>query len=206
VQLVRIGSTLAHAGIATHLASELESEESCIAFELLQRACRDDYKGVAAIVHPLEANPPMLARVEAAMRMMIDRASGQAVVAQVPPAQEPQTDGAKARAKEQPESANTCAPRDSTRQGGTPPADPYADLRRFARVELKGQEKAVIEALCDAGGELLIAALAVKDGVGWEDAFKGFANVQQRLNPKLKSHRWTLVRQGNAAKLNSMKP
>jgi hypothetical protein len=83
--------------------------------------------------------------------------------------------------------------------------DPFADLRQFARAKLKGQERAVIEALCDAGGELPIAELAVLDGVGWDDPFNGFRNAQQRLNPKLKPLRWTLARQNNAAKFNPMK-
>jgi hypothetical protein len=81
------------------------------------------------------------------------------------------------------------------------PADPYADLRRFARADLKGQERAVIESLCDAGGELTIADLAVKDGVGWSDPFQGFKDAQRRLNPKLKPRGWRLERQNNAARL-----
>ena len=91
-------------------------------------------------------------------------------------------------------------------EGETPRADdPFADLRRFARSKLKGQERIVVESLCDAGGELSIADLAVKDGVGWDDPFNGFRNAQQRLNPKLKPLRWTLARQSNAAKLGPMK-
>ena len=80
--------------------------------------------------------------------------------------------------------------------------DPFADLRRFARTKLKGQERAVIEALCDAGGELPIADLAVKDGVDWNDEFDGFKNAQRRLNPKLKRICWRLSRQSNAATLD----
>jgi hypothetical protein len=83
--------------------------------------------------------------------------------------------------------------------------DPFVGLLEFARTRLKGQERAVIEALCDAGGELPIADLAVEDGVSWDDPFQGFRNAQQRLNPKLKPLRWTLARQNNAAKLNPMK-
>jgi len=86
-----------------------------------------------------------------------------------------------------------------------PPPDPFADPRKFAHAELKGQERAVIEALCDAGGELPIADLAAVGGVGWDDPFNGFRNAQQRLNPKLKSLGWTLMRQNNAANLNPMK-
>lgn len=83
-------------------------------------------------------------------------------------------------------------------------ADPFADLRRFARAELKGQERAVIEALCDAAGELPIADLALKEGVGWTDPFQGFKDVQRRLGKKLKGQRWQMNRQANAARLVSM--
>lgn len=86
-------------------------------------------------------------------------------------------------------------------EGEKPPADTYADLRRFARAELKGQERAVIEALCDAGGELPIADLAVTDGVGWDDPKRGFTNAQRRLKGKLSRQGWTLIRHSNAAKL-----
>jgi hypothetical protein len=85
---------------------------------------------------------------------------------------------------------------------GEKPADPFAELRVFARTKLKGQERAVIEALCDAGGELPIADLAILDGVGWDDEFDGFKNAQKRLNPKLKRICWRLSRQNNAATLN----
>lgn len=84
-------------------------------------------------------------------------------------------------------------------------ADPYAALRAFARNRLKGQERAVMEALCDAGGELPIADLALKDGLDWDNEFEGFKNAQKRLNPKLKRIGWTLARQNNAAKLNQIR-
>ena len=80
-------------------------------------------------------------------------------------------------------------------------SDRFAELRQFACNDLKGQERAVIEALCDAGGELPIADLAVKPGVGWEDAYKGFESVQRRLSPKIKKQRWKLTRQNNTATL-----
>lgn len=67
-------------------------------------------------------------------------------------------------------------------EGGAPRADAYTDLRKFANSELKGQERAVIEALCGAAGQLPIADLAVRDGVGWGDPFQGFKDVQRRLN------------------------
>jgi hypothetical protein len=76
--------------------------------------------------------------------------------------------------------------------------DPFAGLLEFARTKLKGQERAVIEALCDAGGELPIADLAVLDGVGWDDPFQGFKDAQRRLNPKLKPEGWRLERRNNA--------
>jgi hypothetical protein len=94
------------------------------------------------------------------------------------------------------------APPAATQQGEgenpKTPDDPYADLRDFARSKLKGQERAVIEALCDAGGELPIADLAVVDGVGWDDPFQGFKGAQRRLNPKLKPKGWRLERRNNA--------
>jgi len=96
---------------------------------------------------------------------------------------------------------STSTPPTGTQQseGEKPGADdPFADLRRFARAQLKGQERAVIEALCDAGGELPIADLAVKDGVGWDDEFQGFKDAQRRLNPKLKPEGWRLERRNNA--------
>jgi hypothetical protein len=79
-----------------------------------------------------------------------------------------------------------------------PADDPYADLRDFARSRLKGQERAVIEALCDAGGELPIADLAVVDGVDWDDPFQGFKDAQRWLNLKLKQIGWRLERRNNA--------
>jgi hypothetical protein len=82
-----------------------------------------------------------------------------------------------------------------------PAAGPYPGLRRFAGNKLKGQERAVIEALCGAGGKLRIADLAGKEGVGWNDTFQGFKDVQRRLNPKLKPLGWVLARQDNEARL-----
>lgn len=86
-------------------------------------------------------------------------------------------------------------------QGATPPTDPYADLRRFARYELKGQERAVVDALCGEGGEVSIADLAVKEGVGWGDPFQGFKDARRRLNTKLKPQGWRLERRNNTAYL-----
>ena len=89
-------------------------------------------------------------------------------------------------------------------EGGTP-ADPYAELRAFARDKLRGQERAVIEALCAAGGELSIADLAVKPGVNFSDSESGFKAVRRRLNPKLKKRRWILSRVDNTAKLGALR-
>jgi hypothetical protein len=80
-------------------------------------------------------------------------------------------------------------------------ADRYADIRQFARSNLKGQERAVVEALCDARGELPIPDLAVKDGVGWGDPFQGFKDVKRRLAPKLKRRGLRLERHDNSARL-----
>jgi len=88
---------------------------------------------------------------------------------------------------------------DDKSDAGTPIPDAYAELRAFAHANLKGQERAVIEALCDAGGELPIADLAVKHGVDWDNPFQGYRNAQTRLKSRLKRCGWTLVRQSNAA-------
>ncbi len=82
---------------------------------------------------------------------------------------------------------------------GTPKADPFAELRRFARDDLKGQERAVIDAVCEAGGELPIAELAIVAGVNWDDPQQGFKAAQRRLNPKLKKRLFRIRRRNNAA-------
>lgn len=83
----------------------------------------------------------------------------------------------------------------------TPEEDAFADLRRFARDSLIGQGRAVVEALCDAGGSVPIVDLAIRDGIKWGDPFQGFKDCQRRLKPKLKARCWRLTRQGNAARL-----
>jgi hypothetical protein len=84
------------------------------------------------------------------------------------------------------------------------PCDGFTELCEFARTRLKGQERSVIEAICSNNGELFIPDLAQMAGLKWEDSFKGFANVKQRLRSKLKSIHWTLIRHNNTAKLLPM--
>jgi len=79
--------------------------------------------------------------------------------------------------------------------------DPFAEPRAFARRELKGKERAVIEALCAAGGELPIPDLGVNDGVDWDDPFEGFKGVQRRTKDKLKRVGFRLERHANTARL-----
>lgn len=78
----------------------------------------------------------------------------------------------------------------------TPP-DAYTEVRQFARAQLKGIERALIEALCDADGELPLADLAFKTGVDWEDPVQNFAGAQRRLKPKLHPLGWELRRRNN---------
>jgi hypothetical protein len=81
----------------------------------------------------------------------------------------------------------------------------FAVLLRFARDKLTGKERAVIEAVCNAGGILPISDLAIKSGVNWKfDANKKFEDVQRRLNQKIKKIGWRLSRRGNAANLNAI--
>jgi hypothetical protein len=77
-------------------------------------------------------------------------------------------------------------------EGKIPCATPFDALRLFARNTLRGQERAAIEALCDAGGTMPIADLAIKVGVNWDDAFQGFKDTRRRLAPKLKRIDWLL--------------
>jgi hypothetical protein len=99
----------------------------------------------------------------------------------------------------------TSSPPIDDSNGEGKPADSYRELRRYAREELKGQERSVIEELCNSNGVLPIADLALKPGVGWNDPEQGFKDVQRRLNPKLKKQKWRLFRRNNAANLATLK-
>jgi hypothetical protein len=88
------------------------------------------------------------------------------------------------------------------------PADKWQRLRDFAGSELRGMERAVVEALCDAGGELRLEELAFCRGVNWRDLFRQkFKNVQHRLNrkPKFVQCGFALVRRDNRAILRAKK-
>ncbi len=87
-----------------------------------------------------------------------------------------------------------------TADGERQRADQYKDIRAFAKENLKGQERATVEALCDAGGELPIADLALKPGVSWAVPFEGFKGTQRRLHKKTAFvKRWRLERKDNVA-------
>jgi len=96
---------------------------------------------------------------------------------------------------------NTTATETQPDAGERPGADdPFADLRRFARAQLKGQERTLIEALCDAGGELPLAD--VKAMFDWQDPIESAWNsLRIRLNKKLEPHGWKVKTQGRAARL-----
>jgi hypothetical protein len=80
-------------------------------------------------------------------------------------------------------------------------AGPFSSLREYARRELKGKERAVIESLCERGGELRLPDLAVVAGVDWSNPTEGFKDTARRLKPKLKRIGWLLFRQDGAARL-----
>jgi hypothetical protein len=85
-------------------------------------------------------------------------------------------------------------------EGEKPPADPFAELREFAHAHLKGQGRAVIEALCAAGGELPLAD--VKTLCDWQDPIDDTWNsLRQRLNAKIIVHSWKLVTHDRKARL-----
>lgn len=113
------------------------------------------------------------------------------------------TEGAKAFAAAFTELVKTLRPTTDTppslgNEEGTQ-ADPFAELRRFAADRLKGQERATIEALCDAGGALPLGDLAI--AAGWNHPQKSFESVQRRLNQKLRRHKYRISRHDNAARL-----
>lgn len=85
-----------------------------------------------------------------------------------------------------------------------PPPDPYAELRRLAR-GLSKQERAVIEALCDARGELSLAD--VKTLCDWHAPIESAWNsLRMRLNKKLTSHGWEVKTQAGTARLTKPDP
>ncbi len=86
-----------------------------------------------------------------------------------------------------------------------PPPDGLALLCEFARANLKGKERAAVEALCASQGELSIGDLAFRLDVESTAPEKHFKDVQRRLNPKLKALGWILQRQNNAAQLKGAK-
>lgn len=85
------------------------------------------------------------------------------------------------------------------------PADPFAELRQFARTELKGQERAVIEALCDAAGELPLTD--VKALCNWQDPIESAWNsLRMRTNKKLELQGWKVITRGRSARLTKPDP
>lgn len=96
------------------------------------------------------------------------------------------------------------SPAVETKSGeGEPPTDPYEDLRKLAHDNMKGIQRAVIKALCEAGGELSIAELSIQDGIEWLDATEGFRNAKREILKKLKKYHseWTLRQHGHCARL-----
>jgi hypothetical protein len=89
-------------------------------------------------------------------------------------------------------------------EGGKPVADGFADLRRLAR-DLSKQERAFVEALCDAGGELSL--VDVKTLCDWQDPIESAWNsLRTRLNKKLESHGWKVTTKGRAARITKTNP
>lgn len=99
----------------------------------------------------------------------------------------------------QPNSVSTVREHDETTK--EPPLSPYAELRKWAGKELKGKQRAAIEAVCDSHGQMPIADLGASRGVDWSDAKKGFDNLKYQLSKELKSLGWKLYRHDNEARL-----
>ncbi len=106
------------------------------------------------------------------------------------------------------------APSAATRPPADPPAPPDPEvspqpltvLRQWAGDNLIKAERAVIEALCDAGGEERIDVLGMMPGIQWDDATEGFKSARRRLDPKLQRINWRIFRHDNAAKLMNVPP
>jgi hypothetical protein len=85
-------------------------------------------------------------------------------------------------------------------------ADPFAELKAYAKENLRKIEQSLVVVLCDFGGRLPIDDLRLKDGIDWDNATTGFKDAQTRLNKKLKRLKWRLIRESNMACLIQIKP
>src|SRR5262249_11061056 len=95
--------------------------------------------------------------------------------------------------------------------GGRPPLSPtphiakeFEDLIPFARDNLKGIERRIIELLCERRGECKLSDLAGDAGIGWNAPYDDAWNsARKRINRKLKRDglSWRLSRSDNAARL-----
>lgn len=92
------------------------------------------------------------------------------------------------------------------RAGETPPAkDDYAKLRKFAGDNLRGLGRAVIEALCNAGGELPLAD--IKALCKWPGSIDDSWNsLRKRLNKKITSLGYELTTHDRKARLGQTLP
>lgn len=79
--------------------------------------------------------------------------------------------------------------------------DAISILRSYAKDELKGKQRAVIEILCDRGGEMSLADLAVQKSIEWGNAKACFESTQQKLKVRLKKLGWQLSRRDGSARL-----
>lgn len=88
-------------------------------------------------------------------------------------------------------------------EGGKPPTYQFSELRNIVRDQLKGQERAVMDGLCDAGGEKSLAD--IKMLCGWLDPIESCWNsLRLRLNKKLHSYGWKIITHDRVARLKTI--
>jgi hypothetical protein len=83
-------------------------------------------------------------------------------------------------------------------------ADPFGELRTFAANTLKGNQRKVVETICDANGSCPLADLAIALGWNREEAVPRFNEYKKAIQPKLRSAdlAWRLSRERNHARAN----
>jgi hypothetical protein len=84
-----------------------------------------------------------------------------------------------------------------------PAVEAAPEVRAFAAAELKGKQRAVVEAVCDGGGEMPLADLAVRPDVEWgaRDFDDSWNSLKKAVKAKLRKVGYQLERNGNAARL-----
>jgi hypothetical protein len=94
--------------------------------------------------------------------------------------------------------ATTAALAKLCEENGTPPAGSLPALRQLAAKKLKGDERLIVERVCDGNGVCPLKELAMC--IPWNSPYDGaFNSARQRINAKLKKDGWQIYRRDGAA-------